>query len=137
MSKSKPDSTDDEVKTTVTTPKGETVAVRARSSHSHKNHKPVTDDEGNLVYYAPTSEDEPGRVKIVDEGQGEPRPACGLPTGNVDKIEFKTVSRKAASWHGDCKFCTDNVDVDENRGRGRLTPARRLIHGEDWGTKTK
>jgi hypothetical protein len=113
---------------------GDEVAVRARSKHSRSAHEPVTDADGNVVFFAPTDRDEPGPCKVVDEDHddAEPRPACALPTGDVDDIDFRLSTTHDVSNRPACSYCT-GTNGDPSKGSGNKSFARRMRYGDDWG----
>ena len=113
---------------------GDEVAVVARSKYSRTTHKPATDDDGNVIWYAPTSWDEDGPMKVVDEDheEAEPKPVCGLPCGDVHETRFRLVAVDALNDDGVCSYCTGDFG-DQAAGSANLTPARRLRYGDEWG----
>lgn len=129
MSKTQP-----ETETTVTTPDGKERTVVARTTTSRTTHKPVTDKDGKIVYYAPTDRDEPGTAKIVDKTHpdAQPRPECGLPTGKVEDVRWRDAPKSVGTHRSDCTYCTGDAER-RSKGAGNLTPARRLLYGDEWG----
>lgn len=113
---------------------GDEVAVRARSKYSRSAHEPITDAKGNVVYYAATNDGEPGPVKVVDadHDDAEPRPACGLPTGDVDDVDFRLATTHDVSNRPACSYCTD-TNGDPSKGSGNKSFARIMRYGDDWG----
>lgn len=113
---------------------GDEVAVRARSKHSRTAHEPVADANGDVVFFAPTDDGEPGPVKVVDEDHddAEPRPKCGLPTGDVDGVDFRLTSTSNVSNRPACSYC-DGTNGDPSKGSGNKSFARRMRYGDDWG----
>mgnify|MGYP006313040315 CR=1 FL=1 len=114
---------------------GDEVACRARSKHSRSAHEPVTDADGNVVFYAPTNDDdEPGPCKVVDEDHddAEPRPACHLPTGDVNAVDFRLATTHDVSNRPACSYCTGK-NGDPSKGSGNKSFARIMRYGDDWG----
>jgi hypothetical protein len=137
MSKANTKSDIDGVKQSITTDvyhDGDEVAVRARSKYSRSSHEPITDSKGNVVFYAPTEDDEPGPVKVVgeDHDDAEPRPACGLPTGDVHGTDFRLATTHDVSNRPACSYCT-GTNGDPSKGSGKKSFARRMRYGDDWG----
>lgn len=113
---------------------GDEVAVRARSKHSRTAHEPVADANGDVVFFAPTTDEEPGPVKIVDESHphAEPRPKCGLPTGDVDGVDFRLTLTSNVANRPTCSYC-DGTNGDPSKGSANKSFARRMRYGESWG----
>lgn len=134
MSKVSPTTNSDSSIQTGVTHEGAEVAVRARSKYSRSAHEPITDHEGNVVFFAPAEPSEPGRCKIVDEGHedAEPRPKCGLPTGDVCGVDFRLSTCSNVSNRPACGYCT-GTNGDPAKGSGNKSAARILRYGEDWG----
>jgi hypothetical protein len=134
MSKAKITTDGKESITTDVTHNGDEVAVRARSKYSRSAHEPITDAEGNIVFYAPTDRDEPGTVKVVgeDHDDAEPRPKCGLPCGDVDDVDFRLSTATDVSNRPACSYC-DGTNGDPSKGSGKKSFARRMRYGDDWG----
>lgn len=115
---------------------GGEVAVRARSKYSRSTHEPITDADGDVVFYAKNSADEAGPIRVVDESHpdAEPRPSCGIPTGDVETIDFMLSKTADVTNRPACSFCT-GTNGDPAKGAGKLSAARRLRYGDEWGQK--
>ena len=113
---------------------GREVAVRARSKYSRSKHEPVTADDGSVVWYAPTERDEPGPAKIVDadHDDAEPRPACGLPCGDVDEVDFMLSGLEGCVNRPACSYC-NGTNGDPSTGSANKSFARIMRYGRDWG----
>ena len=113
---------------------GVEVAVRARSKYSRSKHEPVTDADGSVVWYAPTNDDEPGPAKVVDEDHddAEPRPACGLPCGDVDDVDFMLSPLSNVENRPACSYC-NGTNGDPSDGAANKSFARIMRYGDDWG----
>lgn len=134
MSKAKPKSDGKDSITTGITHEGDEVAVRARSKYSRSAHEPVTDSDGEVVWYAPTNDGESGPCKVVDEDHddAEPRPNCGLPTGDVNDVDFRLSRTRDVENRPACSHCTD-TNGDPSKGSGNKSFARIMRYGSDWG----
>lgn len=134
MSKALPDSDSSECLTTGVYHDGAEVAARARSAHSRSAHDPVTDADGTPVFYAPTDADEPGPCKVVDADHpdGEPRPACGLPSTDRDDVPFRLAPVTAFGPGDKCSYC-DGSNGDPSKGAAKKSFARVMRYGSDWG----
>ena len=113
---------------------GREVVARARSKYSRSKHEPVTDADGNVVFYAPTERGEPGPAKIVDADHpdAEPRPACGLPCGDVDDTGFMVAGIEGCENRPACSYCA-GTNGDPSTGSGNKSFARIMRYGDDWG----
>jgi len=113
---------------------GDEVACRARSTHGRAAHEPVTDADGDVVWYADTEPDEPGPCKVVDadHDDAEPRPVCALRGGDESAVDFMLSTTRDVSHRPPCSYCT-GTNGDPAKGSGNMTPARRLRYGGDWG----
>lgn len=114
---------------------GDEVGVRARSKYSRSAHEPITDADGDVVFFAPTDDGEPGPVKVVDadHDDAEPRPACGLPTGDVEGTTFRIATTSDLATRPACSYCT-GTNEDPSKGSGNKSFARRMRYGDDWGS---
>lgn len=113
---------------------GNEVAVRSRSKFSRKAHDPVTDADGNIVFYAPTDRGEAGPIRIVDEDHddAEPRPACSLPTGDPGDVDFMLSKVECVQNREKCSYC-DGTNGDPAQGSDNKSFARIARYGDDWG----
>ena len=129
MSKANTTNDTDSLESTGVFHDGEEVGLRATSKYSRAAHIPKTDENGDVVFVH--GDDHTVEVD-EDHEDAQPMPACGLPSGDVDSIEFGLTAIDFVAGRPGCKYCMGTND-DPSKGSAKKSFARRMRYGDDWG----